>query len=226
MTPPNWQGVEIGSANHKGADIYAVYYDFLARPNGTFSIAMGESSAKGAEGLIYTAMLRGMVRTLIRMTNSPLEMVTTLNRHIIDDNIDQIFTLSYLSLLPEENKLNYISCGYGNLWRIPEKIGVPSKIITNNIALGIDRDTEFMEIVAPWEPGDLLVLNSHGVSTADNAEETLLSEEAFQRELQENANTPPQRIVDAILRKSKVTASRSLRERTQVLISVQRQAKT
>lgn len=224
MKTPDWQGIEIGSANHKGADTYAVYYDFLVHPNGTFGILMGESSAKGAEGLIYTAMLRGMVRTLMRMTTSPIDMVATLNRHIIEDNIDQIFTLSYLSLLPEENKLNYISCGYGNLWRIPEKTGVPSKITANNIALGIDRDTEFMEIIAPWEPGDLLLLSSYGISTADSTENSPLLEEAIQRELQENANTPPQRIVDSILRKFKATASRSLRERTQALISIRRKA--
>jgi serine/threonine protein kinase len=219
---PNWQDIEIGSANHKGSNTYAVYYDFFAYPNGSYGIIMGESSAKGAEGVIYTAMLRGMVRSLVQTTLSPIELVSSLNRYIVKDNIDQIFTLSYLSLLPKENKVNYISCGYGNLWRIPETVTTAVKISANNLALGIDSDVEFIEVVAPWEPGDLLVLNSYGANISDNTEQSELLESAFRRELEDNANTPPQRIVDAILRKSKLATSRSLQERTLALISILR----
>jgi serine phosphatase RsbU (regulator of sigma subunit) len=163
-----------------------------------------------------------MVRSLVQTTLSPIELVSSLNRYIVKDNIDQIFTLSYLSLLPKENKVNYISCGYGNLWRIPETVTTAVKISANNLALGIDSDVEFIEVVAPWEPGDLLVLNSYGANISDNTEQSELLESAFRRELEDNANTPPQRIVDAILRKSKLATSRSLQERTLALISILR----
>ena len=118
---PNWLGIEVGLNSLKGLHIFGLYYDFLSFPDGTFAVVIVESSAKGAEGIIYTAMIKGMIQTLIKQIKKPTDLAKTLNHLLIHDRINEVFSFSYLSLRPQENQIDYLSCGYSNLWKIPEK---------------------------------------------------------------------------------------------------------
>lgn len=216
---PEWEDVEIGFSNHKGVNTYGIYYEFFKIEQKNYGIIVGESGANGAEGMILTSMLRGMVKALGDLGEKPAELMKKLNTLIINDKIDKIFTLSYLILNPQENILKYTSCGYGNLWRIPSGKDIPIKLSTNNIALGIDLNTEFAEVIEPWEPGDCLVLSTNSAMISETSEENEFSEKLFKENLLENINSPPQRIVDSLMRKAKILANKLMNKRSLTLIS-------
>lgn len=214
--PPNWPQIEIGMNSLKGINIFGIYYDFLNFADGTFGVIIVESSAKGAEGIIYTAMIKGMIQTLVKQTNHPIELAKTLNQFLINDKIDDIFAFSFLALNPKENKADYLSCGYTNLWKIS---GLTKKVVqikNKNIALGIDPDAEFTEISSSWEIDDCLIIGSY---IANIEEEN--SEDFFESTIQENSSIhSPQKIVDTILRKAKLSLPKSSTQRTLSLISL------
>ena len=68
--------------------------------NGNFAIILAEPMAKGVEGVIHTASLRGMVRCLCHLTTDPVYLITVLNDLITRDAPHQIFILSFLVLSP------------------------------------------------------------------------------------------------------------------------------
>ncbi|SCA63245.1 Uncharacterized protein SCG7086_AN_00010, partial [Chlamydiales bacterium SCGC AG-110-P3] len=107
---PTWPNIEIGVINHRGISISGVYYDFFDLGAGGYGIVLSEPSATGVEGVMYSSVLRGMIRTLSKLTSKPGDLVAILNELLVEDPIDQIFTLSYLILNPTENRLRYISC--------------------------------------------------------------------------------------------------------------------
>lgn len=218
-TPPKWHGIEIGLAGHQGISISGIYYDFIDLPGGSFGIIMGESTAPGAEGIIYTAVLRGMVRALCKLTQKPVELVMILNDILFRDTMNQLFVLNYLILNPQENQLRYIACGPGSLWQIPVA-GEPVKISNTNLALGTAPETEFSEICEPWNIGDTLILNTFGQESAEKGPR--FSEELFKETLMENLNRPPQKQVEAILRRANVTDHKLFQERSISLISILR----
>lgn len=218
---PDWPDLELGLALHRGLNLYGIYYDFFPVPNGSYGIILGESSAKGAEGLLLAAGLRGMTRALSRLTTKPVELVSMLNEVVIKDFVNQVFTLSYLVLNPKENNLTYISCGYGNLLKVPAGTEFPTKITTQNLALGIESSTEFNETNASWYPGDCLVFNTFAIST-ESTQEGEFSEDMFQHTLIENCNFPPQRIVDSIFRKVKLSSPKLFQEHPLTIISILR----
>ena len=225
LTPPkapDWPQIEIGLLSHKGLNLYGIYHDFFKIDADSYGIMMGESSIKGAEGIIFTATFRGMIRALSSVTTKPVELMTMLNEILVKDPSNQVFTLSYLILNPNENKLRYLSCGYGSLWCIKAGVDTPVKISSNNIALGIDAEAVFHEISDSWEPGDSLFFSSFAAIAAEEAESIEFSEELFRQILMENINFPPQRIVDSIFRKIKLTSSKTLQERSLTLISILR----
>lgn len=219
---PDWGHIELGLATQKAMNIYGIYYDFFAYQDGSMGIIMGESSAKGAEGIIYTSMMRGMIQALKHLEYKPVELITRLNSIIIRDRLDHILTVTFLTLSPKENKLNYISCGYGNLWRIATSPYAAIKITANNIALGIDEEAEFNEISAPWEKGDFLLLSSFAADISEETLEKELSTDFFKKTLLEGTSNVPQKIVDAFLRKISVSIVKTPQERTLTLIGILR----
>lgn len=211
-TPPQWPEVEIGLTGHQGISLSGIYYDFLELPDGAYGLIMGEAASQGAEGVIYTGVLRGLVRALCRLTTKPIELVTILNDILFRDSMNQQFALNYLIIDPPNNQLRYISCGFGNLWKIPHDAKTTKKIETSNASLGTIQDAEFVEVTESWQIGDKLILNT--VSG--------LSEELFQKALEENLDQPPQKQVESILRKLRTSATKVFQERSIALVSIQR----
>lgn len=218
---PQWEGIDMGLASPKGFNTYGMYYDFFTFENGSYGIIMGESSAKGAEGVIFTAQLRGMIQALSHLTSKPIELAAMLNKLLLNDTVSQVFAFSYLSLSPKENLLRYLSCGYGNLWKITPGMDKPLKITTNNIAIGIDASTDFTDICVPWEPDSCLVMSSL-IPIPSEIETEHLSEELLEETLMAHVTVTPQKIVEAVLRKTKLSQSKALQERTPTLICLKR----
>jgi serine/threonine protein kinase len=220
--PPNWPKMEIGFASYKSLGTSSLYFDFFELPDKSYGVIIGEPSIKGAPGTVYTSVLRGMVRALCQLTHKPEELATILNALLIDDPMKQIFAFSYLVLIPKENVFRFISCGCGNLWYLPKDNPSAKMIINQHLPLGTDLHAKFTELEHPWQIGDSVVLYTCVSSHPPSTEDPLFSEEQLEISLTENLHSPPQRQVDAILRKAKVTLSRTLDERALFLFSLLR----
>lgn len=225
LTPtmhPEWNDLEFGLASLKMMSVYGIYCDSFILPNKGYGIIIAESTLKGAEGIIYTAVLRGMIHALDHLISHPSLLISRLNTLITNDKNSQPLTLSYLTLFPAENKLKYISCGYSNLWRIPASTNIPLHIEKNNAILGSDTESEFTEITLPWEVNDTLILNSFAAKIDEKGVESEVSQSILKKTIQENIHSSPQKIVDAILRKITYVSVKPLRERTVILIGIRR----
>lgn len=216
---PKWPKMELGLVYHKEAKASGLYYDFFALPKETYGILLAESSALGAEGLVYTAVLRGMIRALSHLTSQTSELISLLNEFLLKDPMEQMFTLSYLLLLPNENQFHYISCGSGNLWHFPAGAEVPHRIMTENVALGVTEKATFQQVTQNWNVGDNLLLSSFSSPIASSEKEAA---EQFQQTLIENLYLPPQKQVEAVFRKAKFVSGSLSEERSHVLISIHR----
>lgn len=220
--PPDWKCAKMGLVTFQGMRLSGIYYDFFELPDNSYGIIMGESSTPGAEGVIYAAVLRGVVRGLCRLTTSAAELMTILNDILFRDNLDQVFALNYLIVRPQKNELSYISCGHGNLWYIQEGVGTPVKIQVENIPLGVSKDVEFKEVVHPWNIGDLLVLNTFLTASTPENEQEEIPEEVFEKALLEYMGNPPQKQIEGVLRRIKLALPKLLSEHSISLISLQR----
>jgi len=218
--PPSWPKMDVGLATFKGVGITGVYYDFFDISPGSYGILMSECSTKGAEGVIYTGILRGLIKALSTSTTFPAELITLLNDIIMKDKMDLVFTLSYLVLQPEENRLRYISCGYGSLWHTPAGMETPTKITVDNIALGLDANTEFVDTSASWKKGDSLLLSSFATLLTGPQVEQTYADTLFRQMIIEQAVHHPQQQVDGLLRKVKTRGGKAMQEKAITLIGI------
>lgn len=217
--PPIWNNVEIGLSTYKSLGVSSLYYDFFTLPQQAYGIIIGEPSVKGSPGVVYTSVLRGMVRALSQLTQRPEEMATVLNSLLIEDPMKQQFAFSYLVLLPKENRIRYISCGCGHLWYIPQGSLKMKPLLSTNSSLGIHSQVRFTEIEHPWQKGDTLIYYT-ALNYQTASETPLFTDDLLQASLEETYLNSPQRQVDTILRKTKVNLSRTSVECSLILLSV------
>lgn len=209
--PPNWPGIEIGFGTYRSLGISTLYYDFFDLPNGAYGVIIGDPSVKGTPGIVYTSVLRGMVRALSQLTQKPEEMATVLNALLMDDPMRQTFAFSYLTIFPEQSEYRFISCASGHLWHVMGETNEIISIPCNHSPLGTDREAKFSEVVRTYKQGDSLVLYA---SLSNHPEERLFSPEEFQVCLEEFISLTPQPQVDAILRRAKIGLSHLTDERS------------
>jgi hypothetical protein len=150
-------------------------------------------------------------------------MATVLNDLLIQDPMQQTFAFSHLILLPQENSLHFISCGCGHLWLTPKGSSSPKLVQSDHPPLGKDRNIQFSEVNYPWQIGDSLVFYDCSNSQSIQAD-SFFPKEQFETSLSENINLTPQKQVNAILRKAKITLSRTSDERSIFLLSILRLA--
>jgi hypothetical protein len=198
---PSWPEVEFGLEVQIGGTS-GVYFDFFELSEGRYGLILSESTTRGAEGVVYIATLRGMIKSLVSDIEKPIDLVNRLNKLLYQDSVAPVFSLSALVLDPKNNCLHYTACGYGELWTVSEH---PQKHTVHNIALGIDPEFSFSKIELPWDRGDVLFTNTYGIYSIFDKEKAIFDEEQFVEALKENVNSPAQELVENVLRRSVVS---------------------
>lgn len=223
QAPPLWPDLDIGMATYRSLGTSSLYYDFFNLPNQTYGIIIGEPSVKGSPGIVYSSVLRGMVRALCQVAKPPKEMASMLNALLLEDPMKQLFSFSYLILIPKENRFRFIACQCGNLWHQSAKNSTLRQVLSNNPSLGENSRAIFTEVEQTWEVGDTLLLYASSLGAQDQGKDALFSQEHLQSSLEKATHPTAQRQVDSILRRAKVNLSRTFDERSVVFLSIVRQ---
>lgn len=215
--PPKWNRVEVGLVQKSRLKVAGLFVEFLELPSSKgYGIILGEPASKGVEGLIHMAVLRGYVRALLPISESPLDLVQRLNSLLVEDPIDQIFPFTYLCLSPSDNSFNYIACGFGKLFQSSGGKGEPKEITSENIALGIDPDFPFTEVRNRWAIDDVLSMSTFGAMNSEGS----LQESRILSILKDSQHLPCQNQAEAVFRQ--ITQGQERQERASALLSLRR----
>lgn len=214
--PPNWDFCEIGLAQHRPSGLSSIYCDFFKFSEGIYSLILAESSEGGAEGLMFISYLKGFLIGLIEQKLKPEEIASKINDHLIDEKLNQTFTYCQLLLDPHNNLLHFISCGDGPLWLIHKEETTPEILLTSNIALGLEKKISFNSLSHCWYEGDTLIL------CPLSSIEEIFTKDQFENVLLESNRQPPQKQVEAIVRKAKNNHPKYLEEHSATVISLLR----
>lgn len=219
---PDWPRMSMALASNCSNAISSVYYDFFKQKDNVFSIVMGESLKTDVEGLLRIAILKGMVHALAHRIERPVDFVSELNSRIFEEEKEETFSFSLLTLYPAQGKMSYISCGYSPLWFLPSGADVPRRLTSDNVLLGSVSQAEIIEVDATWSIGDTLVLHTFQAGQSKNIKEIESDEAFFLDALMENLFLSPQKQVDTIFRKISQREGKALFEKPVTIISIER----
>lgn len=163
------------SAGAVGGD----WYDFIPMDDGCWALVLADVAGKGTAAALLMSATRGMLRSLAETDCTPSEVLTKLNRLLVEDfPAGRFVTMVYAVLDPARRKLLFASAGHlqpllitGDTARFVEtEKGIP---------LGIGPGG-YSQIEVDLPKDSRLVLYSDGITEAENGEEEEYGAERLQ----------------------------------------------
>ena len=196
---PGWQ---LTSTLRPARETSGDFYDFIHLPNDNLGILVADVSDKGAGAALYMALSWPLIRTYaIEYPTQPENVLSAVNLRIINDtNSYHFVTVFYGILEPSTGTLVYCNAGHWPpyLFSTHDNENV-QKLSRTGAALGLFGDGAYEQGVARFDPSDVLVLYTDGITEAQNAQGLFFGEERLLESVKTKLGSPVQEIQDTIL---------------------------
>lgn len=160
--PPLWREVECGIVLHKLRNLSGGFYEFFTLYDGSLLVIAGEAIAEGIKKILFTAVMRGLIKGLQYSGEfSPKMLITNYQQLLYRDHLNSEFAFSCLVLDPRLNQAQYFSCGYGELLHQKKNSRLLETYSPNFPALGVEfaREIHFQQL--QWNREDTLILMNY-----------------------------------------------------------------
>ena len=175
---PDFPGLRLAARSMPARAVGGDFYDAFPLPEGRVGLVIADVSDKGMPAALFMALTRSLVRAEAQRESSPAQVLSSVNRLLLEMSSSAMFVTAFYGLLdPERGELVYARAGHERPihYRAAERSCVP--LPGEGIALGILRSAAPEQRSVILRPGDELVLFTDGVT-----DELLPGGEAFGHE--------------------------------------------
>ncbi len=180
------------------------YYDYLYLPNNRVAIFIGDVMGHGFHSAMVAAMTKSCIQTQIRFDASVPEVMKAVKRVAEEDAQTFIYMTCCYVIIHQDNRLEFANAGHPAMLHFransEECIELESQFPPVGIALPNQNSvTQYHSTETNWEPGDLLVLYSDGITEAFNADTEMYGIERLKNLLSEKQHLSAVKIRKEIL---------------------------
>jgi len=141
------------------------WYDFIPMDKGRWGLVLADVSGKGTAAALLMSATRGILRSLVEAACTPGEVLTKLNRLLVDDfPAGRFVTMLYAVLDPANRTLTFANAGH---LRPLLMTGISAQFldVERGIPLGLGP-SEFSEMEVKLPLGSRFVFYSDGITEA------------------------------------------------------------
>jgi len=197
---PGLQGYDIFARTIAAQSIGGDYFDFISKSDGRMALCLGDVSGKGLPASLLMANLQATLRGQTLVSQQPSECLLRSNKLLFESTSPEKFaTLFYGVLDTKLHCMHYSNAGHD--W--PILIGKNNSIQrlkTGGLMLGLIQQAEYEDEEIPIQLGDVLVIQSDGVSEAMNSNNQQFSEERLQALILEHKERTAEEIIDTVVK--------------------------
>jgi len=165
-------------AKEVGGDLY----DVLTLDESRFAIITGDVSGRGMPAALVMSAVLALFRTEVRRGGSADEVLTRLNRAVVETLQGNMFiTLGVGILNQRSNTLEYASAGHMDPYILRDQEVIP--IPCSSLPLGINKEEMYSEVVIPLKSSDRVIFYTDGVVEAMNEEGEIFGFQALEYSL-------------------------------------------
>lgn len=223
---PNWNEFDIGLSRLRAANQFGLYTDFFKFANNTYAIIVAQTLSSTPSAPIAMGVLKGMIYALLQPkiqkpteTFSPTAFASALSSLLSEEKLKEQFRIAILKLIPRNDTLTFLSCGFGPLLHLPQGTRSVRVLTSDNPLLGSGPALTFNETSDNWREGDLLVLHS---LDAEQLKEGSILDTQLRKATLDNALLSPLRASDAILKSVAAIKEFELQRHPKALLAIQR----
>jgi sigma-B regulation protein RsbU (phosphoserine phosphatase) len=181
----------------------------------------------GIAAAMFMALSRTILRTMTIGKPTPRETVERANDVILADARSEMFVTVFHGVLdPQEHRFTYVNAGHNPplFYRAAQKELTTLK--GHGIALGVMSNITLEEYSLDFEPGDLLLMYTDGVTDAINADEEEFGAEQLADLVVSNAHLAPDALIAEITRAVTEFAGEGVHFDDLTMIALNRKTKT
>ncbi len=191
-------GFELIGWNRPARQVGGDYYDLLALPDGTVSLALGDVSGKGMPAALMVSTLHSALRLLLDRSGLGPAFLERLNSHIFESSAaNKFITLLLAELNPATAALHYLNAGH-NPGLLLRRSGEIEELGSGGLPIGILPGSRYLLKSVALGPGDLVCIYSDGITECASPADEEFGTERLLALLAENRDRSLQEVVDAI----------------------------
>ncbi len=177
--PPRLAGLDVWGVNLPAQEVGGDYYDWLPIGDGRLAVALGDVSGKGVAAALLMSHLRASLHAETREGASPAEIATAMHASLFRAIESGRFATFFLATFERGGtQLRYCNAGH-NPGLLVRGAGL-EQLEATGVPLGIFEDAVYATETRSFEPGDVMVLYSDGISECPWKDE-MYGEERLQR---------------------------------------------
>jgi serine phosphatase RsbU (regulator of sigma subunit) len=110
---PTLEGWQISPFYQPAREVGGDFYDFLELPGEHLGFVVGDATGKGVPAALMMASARSMLRAVAQASESPGEVLGSINDPLVTDISPNMFvTCFYAILYPKSGRLTYANAGH------------------------------------------------------------------------------------------------------------------
>ena len=217
--PSDIPGLRVAALTVPSQRIDGDFYVFIKQQDQVLDVIVGDVMGKGIPAALLGAATKSyflkalgdlMAARRDHQLPEPKEVVMLAHagvvRHLIE--LESFVTLCYVRLDVNRRRLDLVDCGHTGMVHLHGSTGLCEIVNGDNLPMGVREGEIYDQLSIPFEPGDLLLLYSDGITEARNPARELLGVERLKEFVTNNRHLEPSELVEA-LRKAVFTFSQS-----------------
>jgi serine phosphatase RsbU (regulator of sigma subunit) len=220
-TIPSIKGYDIFAINISAKEVGGDYYDFIKLPENKIAFCLGDITGKGLPAAMLMANLQATLRGQTLTQRNICENIKNSNVLLLNSTAENRFaTLFYAELDYVNHKLVY--CNAGHDAPISNLSNQVIRLDKGGLLLGCFEFAEYENGSKPFEPGEILLIFSDGVTEAMNENDEEFGEESLINLLKSNVNSTAKELIDKIVFEVQAHSSKVVQSDDITLIVVKR----
>jgi sigma-B regulation protein RsbU (phosphoserine phosphatase) len=209
--PPDFPGLEISALTIPSQQIDGDFYVFLTHANRFLDVIVGDVMGKGIPAALLGAATKSQflkaLNSLLAASGpgeppKPKDIVSLVHAEMVPHliELESFVTLCYARLDLNQRTVSVVDCGHTGIAHWRAATGQCEVLRGDNLPLGIHEGETFDQFSAPFEPDDVLLLFSDGITEARNTDRELFGLERLTAHVEANARLEPDRLGKSIRR--------------------------
>jgi phosphoserine phosphatase RsbU/P len=207
--PQDVPGLRVAALTVPSQRIDGDFYIFLTHPNQSLDVIVGDVMGKGIPAaLLGAATKSSFLKALSHLMAlskpgelpEPRDIVMLAHsdvvRHLID--LDSFVTLCYARFDVNKRAVELVDCGHTGIVHRHARTGVCEVLHGDNLPLGVQEGEIYNQISIAFEPGDLLLFFSDGITEARNPAGEFFGPEQLVEYVGCHSTLEPAMLVEAI----------------------------
>ena len=200
--PSQIAGLRIATLYNACRDVGGDFYDLHYHSEDRISLVMADVSGKGVPAALFMEYSKTLLSGQIPRYLDPATTLTQTNKEIYrHSKMGMFVTLMLIQVERNLGRLRLASAGHNHQILFRMNTGQVESLSAKGSPLGVFEDTEYLDRVIEYNPGDLLLLYTDGITEAYNDSFEEFGEERLFELVRANRDAAPDDLRDEIMRR-------------------------